>query len=71
MLCDGFIMIHVDISLIGWYVLLNLLSFCIYGIFTFFYVIFAPTVCVCEIVIVDILLCELTCWYAYTSGTVT
>ena len=62
-------MIHVDISLIGWYVLLNLLSFCIYGIFTFFYVIFAPTVCVCEIVIVDILLCGLTCGYAYTSGT--
>ena len=37
--------------------------------FAFFYVIFAPTVCVCEIVIVDILLCGLTCGYAYTSGT--
>ena len=51
--------------------MLNLFSFCIYGIFVFFYVIFAPTVYVCEIVIVDILLCRLTCWYAYTSGTVT
>ena len=69
MLSDGFIMIYADISLFGWYVLLNLFSFCIYGIFVFFYVIFAPIVCVCEIVIVDILLCGLTCGYAYTSGT--
>ena len=54
---------------IGWYVLLNLFYFCIYDIFAFFYVIFAPTICVCEIVIVDILLCGLTCGYAYASGT--
>ena len=71
MLSDGFIMIHADISLIDWYVLLNLFSFCIYDIFAIFYVIFAPTVCVCEIVLVAILLCGLTCGYAYTSGTVT
>ena len=69
----GFVWIYIDLwvchalwwiyydscgyNLIGWYVLLNLFSFCIYGIFVFFYVIFAPIVCVCKIVIVDILLC--------------
>ena len=30
---------------------------------------FVPTVCVSEIVIVDITLCGLTCGYAYASGT--
>ena len=47
--------------------LLNLFSFCIDGIFVFFYVIFAPIVCVCEIVIVNILICGLTCVYFCNS----